>query len=77
MTGFASKFLQQRGGDVRLVHAIQRDRKCWFIIKLDPVKFLEYRNLIGIAGVNLADYGQVLDRGWGEPSSDILKQYAG
>lgn len=72
MSGFASKLLK-RGGGLRMVNAIENGRECWFIIKVDPVKFLEYRHAMSCDCVDLYDYGQILDCGWGDtpPSGRI------
>jgi hypothetical protein len=73
MSGFAAKFLKQRGGGLRLVNAIEKGRECWFVIKVDPVKFLEYRSAMSHERIDLHDYGQILDCGWGnEPPQDKI-----
>ena len=69
---FTKKLLVKRGGETRLVSAIEQGKFCWFVFKVNPILYSEYQQAIKQnIPINLTEYGIILDSGWGDPSSCI------
>ena len=67
---FAAKLIDQRGGTTRIVNAIEDGKPCWFVLKVDPVRYMDYKEAIKRESVNLFDYGEIINSGWGEDVPD-------
>lgn len=66
------KLVVERGGEVRFIRAVEEGTPCWFYMRIDPVKLREYEAGIDNGTLNIRDYGQILQSGWGAyPPEDI------
>jgi hypothetical protein len=45
------------------------------VLKIDPNVYQDYKKQLRIGSMNLADYGVILELGWGEPPQAIRDKY--
>ena len=69
----SQKILQERGDDIRFVRAVEDGSPCWFYLKLDPSKKLEYQKNLKSGDMNIRDYGTIMESDWGDyPPRDVV-----
>lgn len=68
------KILQERGGAIRFVTALEDGKYCWFYLTLHPEKAAEYERLLRTGEMNIRDYGEILESDWGRyPPPDVIR----
>jgi len=70
---YLQKVVQQRGGAIRFIRAVEGDAMCWFYLRLNPDKLGEYEQKLKTGDMNVSDYGQILESDWGRyPPDDVV-----
>jgi len=73
-TSFMLKVVEERGGAIRFIRAVEEGSECWFYLRLDPEKLLEYQQKIKEGELDIRDYGRVLESDWGDyPTPDVIR----
>ena len=71
---FMLKVIDERGGAIRFIRAIEDDCECWFYLRLNPEKLVEYQQKIKAGDLDIRDYGTILESDWGHyPTHDVIK----
>lgn len=73
---FAAKFINAEGGEVRVITATEAGKDAWFVLKITPEKYMEYKAALRSGSGNIRDYGDIIESGWGElsePEIEALK----
>lgn len=72
MANFASKITNSRGELLYLVRGDDAGRALWHYIIVDKTKLPLFKQKIGSGQINLAQYGQIIESGWGiDPDAEI------
>lgn len=71
---FISKLIQRDGGDIRIITSFENNKPAWFVIKINPAQYREYKNSLKSIKMNIRDYGQILDSGWEDLSDERITQ---
>jgi hypothetical protein len=70
---FMLKVVDERGGAIRFIRAVEDGNPCWFYLRLDPVKAKEYQQKIQQGNLDIRDYGRILESDWGDyPTEDVV-----
>jgi len=71
---FAKRLVQSRTNTLCLIVAPAKGGKtAWYFIRVEPVKFSKFKNDVFSKAVNLANYGEVIERGYGDyPPQNII-----
>lgn len=62
---FAAKFINAEGGDIRVLTAKEANRDAWFVLKLNPQSYVDFKSIMRSGNGNIRDYGIILESGWG------------
>lgn len=62
---FAAKLIHSDGGAVRVITASEKGRDAWFVLKLAPERYVEYKSMTSTGSGNIRDYGTIVESGWG------------
>ncbi|MDX1974363.1 MAG: hypothetical protein SFT92_01675 [Rickettsiales bacterium] len=69
----SQKILRERGNEIRFIRAVEDDKPCWFYLKLDPSKVMEYEQKIKNGDLHVREYGHIIESGWGNyPPADVV-----
>ncbi len=72
---FAQKLLVTEGGMVRLITANEKGKPAWFFVELNPAVYADYKRALRQDKMNIKDYGQILESGWGEmPPEEVTER---
>jgi len=72
---FSARIIKSRNNLIQLVTGISRDKKAWWIVKVNPAKAEMLKVRLAQSGLNLKEYGEILFKGWGENApEDILQK---
>jgi hypothetical protein len=71
---FAQRILKSRADTLCLIIAPVSDgRLAWYFVRVDPAKFEKFKTVVFYEATNLATYGEVIRRGYGEyPPQSVL-----
>jgi hypothetical protein len=72
MSRFVNIILNKEGGDTRLITANEEGKPAWFVLKLDPLRYKEYKSAFRNERMNIIDYGQILASGWGNINQSLI-----
>ncbi len=73
VTSFRQKLVQERGGAIRFIRAIEDGAPCWFYLKLNPEKLAEYEAGLKTGEMNVRDFGTIIESDWGDyPPRDVV-----
>ncbi len=73
ISSYMQKVIEERGGNIRFIKAVEDDAMCWFYLKLSPEKLAEYEQQLKKGECNIRDYGTIIESNWGEyPNADVL-----
>ena len=62
----AAKYLKDRNLTVCFLSAKENGRDAWFVLRVDPLKYLELKNGLSSGKGNIRDFGKILNSGWGK-----------
>lgn len=70
---FLLKIVQERGGEIRFIRALEDDKPCWFYLRLTPEKLTAYERALQQGDFDIRDYGTILESDWGDyPPADVV-----
>ena len=72
---FTQTMMMQDGGEVRYITAREKNRPCWFFVRLEASRYAEYKRSLSHPMTNLSDFGQILLSGWGECAPEFVQRY--
>lgn len=78
MLSFAEKVAKSKGAaEVFLVTggSDNSGRKAWYFIRVDSPKVSAFHRAIKSGNINLDEYGEILDSGYGEQPPESVKQF--
>lgn len=70
---FAEKIVENEGGLVRYIEAVEQGERCWYFLKLFPTKYSEYKRKKRDGRMMMKEYGEILLCGWGDHAPDVAK----
>ena len=74
VSSFTLKILQERGGEIRFIRALEDGTPCWFYLKITPEKQSEYEAKLKSRAMDIRDFGTILESDWGDyPPADVVK----
>lgn len=72
---FLEKVKGSKGHLVYLVRGKDKGKACWHYVLIDNLKLAIFKEDLKKPMIDVADYGQVIESGWGEdPPEDIVKK---
>lgn len=76
MVNFTEKYIKEQGGIVRYIIALEKDRECWFFLKINPSQYNKYCQAIKVGKINdINKYGEIIKSGWGRQApQDIIQE---
>lgn len=73
MSVFSLRLVGERGGQIRFIRAMEKGLPCWFYLKLDPSRFTDYERRVEQGGMDISEFGTILESGWGVyPPADVV-----
>jgi len=72
---FSQRILDGAGGEIRLIKGIERNRPCWFYLRLNPAQLTQYKLARVKPLMNIYDYGEILYCGWGGHPNGSAAEY--
>jgi len=73
MTTHSLKLVAERGGEIRFIRAHEQGLPCWFYMRMDALKLMEYEQRLKTGNMNVRDYGTILQSDWGDyPLPDMV-----
>ncbi|GEM_PF-1989303 len=70
---FVQRLINKTGGEIRFLTARENGAECWFYLQLSPEQFADYEKNLRVGSMNIRDYGEILESGWGEyPPEDMV-----
>jgi len=71
---FVEKIIAKEGGIIRLLTAQEDGKDAWYVISISPSSYLEYKKQISGNNVNLKNFGDILESGWGKLTTKLIEQ---
>lgn len=65
MNSHVVKLVSERGGQIRFIRAMEQGQPCWFYLRISPQKLAEYERGLTLGALNIRDFGEILQSGWG------------
>ena len=70
---FMLKIVQERGGGIRFIRALEKNIPCWFYLRVVDDKVSAYREKLKTGKMDIRDYGEILESDWGDyPPQDVI-----
>lgn len=65
---FVELVKNDRGAGLHLIQTFDaQHRPCWFLLKANPLQLGKLKQTTGDAIIDLTQFGEVVDSGWGQP----------
>lgn len=72
---FVQQFIASEGGAVRFITGMERGRAAWYVVKLSPEHYHEYKKAMKLTALNLKSFGTIILSGWGKtPPEDVIEK---
>lgn len=65
--------MKSDGGVIRLIVAQESGRNAWYVVELFSSNYQEYKKIRGKNNINLSRFGEILESGWGDITSNLEK----